>query len=308
VRTRVVNVIHDSCKAGVEPIEFRLLGPLEVLCDGIPRPLSGQRQRVLLAMLLLRAGKVVSVDQLIDKLWNGSPPRTAVASVHNGIVQLRRLVGADTLRTRSPGYFLQVAPEQIDAMCFERLLESSRGYGVERRRLLLGNALALWRGPVLAELQFETFVQPEVQRLEELHIQALEERIETDLELGRHQFLVPELQQLVAVEPLRERFRVQLMLALYRCGRQVEALDVYRRTRMTLAEQLGIDPCLELKSLERAVLRQDPLLDLSGAGTRGIAPNPLDSSSVPARVDALGLLDRTRERLARWLAPELANG
>jgi DNA-binding SARP family transcriptional activator len=237
-------------------MEFRILGPVEVLDEaGKSIDLGGQRQRALLAALLIRAGKVVPVDRLVYELWGEQPPRTALTSLQNSISQLRKVLGAEVVVTRAPGYLLRLEPEQLDAVRFERLVREGRSLPAEERARRLRAALALWRGPALAGLGVGEFAETEARRLEELQLVALEDRIEADLELGRHAELVAELEGLVAREPLRERLRAQLMTALYRSGRQAEALAAYQRARRTLVDELGIDPSPELQALERSILR-----------------------------------------------------
>jgi YVTN family beta-propeller protein len=245
-------------------MEFRVLGPLEVQ-DGVGELALGRgKQRALLAVLLVHAGDVVPADRLIDALWGESPPPSALNSVHIYVSQLRRMLGHGRVVTRRGGYALELVAGELDAERFERLLGDARGRlrdgDPERAAATLREALALWRGPPLADFTYEPFAQPEIARLEELRLEALEERVEADLRLGRHRELVSELQAAVRAHPLRERLRGQLMLALYRSGRQAEALDTYHQARRMLGEQLGLVPGPALQELERAVLRQDPRL------------------------------------------------
>jgi DNA-binding SARP family transcriptional activator/ABC-type transport system substrate-binding protein len=247
-------------------MEFLLLGPLEAVRDGRPVALGGAKQRALVALLLLHANEVVSRDRVIDELWPDRPPG---AAGHNLDVQVSRLrKGFDPeelLLTRAGGYVLRIAPEQVDVHRFERLLEEGRAANASRkpREALqaLRAALGLWRGGALADLAYESFARPEIDRLEDLRLVAIEERIEAELALGQHDTLVPELEALTAEHPLRERLRGQQMLALYRAGRQAEALRVYSETRKRLVEELGIEPGQALKEREQAILRQDPALD-----------------------------------------------
>jgi len=257
----------DSGKtAQVQPIEFRVLGPFEVWAGGRALELKRRKQRALLALLLLHAGEVVSTDRLIEELWAGKPPKAAVGSLQNLVSDLRKALGRDLVLTRQPGYVLDVEPEQVDLHRFERLVaQASEGGDAERRSEVLREALSLWRGPPLADLAFETFVHIEVARLEELRTAAREELIDAELELGHHAKLIGELEGLVTENPLRERLRGQLMLALYRSGRQAEALEAYRRARETLVDELGIDPSPELQRLEQSILRHDAELDLPAA-------------------------------------------
>ena len=245
--------------------EFRILGPLEVEGDRGPVSLGGQRQRALLAALLLEAGRVVATDRLVDLLWGEQAPRTATTSLQNSISRLRRELGPDILETRPPGYVLRVDPQRIDAQRFEQLLHDARRSGPEERRALLVRALDLWRGPALAEFTFEPFAQPEIRRLEELRLVVREERIEADLELGRHGDVVGELEALVREHPLRETCRRQLMLALYRSGRQAEALDAYADARARFVGELGIEPGPELRQLQAEILRHEAGIAAPGA-------------------------------------------
>jgi DNA-binding SARP family transcriptional activator len=232
-------------------MEFRILGPLEALEDGRPVDLGGAKQRALLAILLVHANAVVSADRLIDALWEDEPPETAHKALQVYISQLRKALGKERLETKVPGYRLRVAQGELDLERFQRLAEGSQR-----------QALALWRGEPLSEFAYQRFAQAEIARLEELRLSCLERRLQADLEQGRHAAVVGELERLVREHPLRERLRAQLMLALYRSGRQAESLDVYQDARRTLTEELGIDPSLELRELQQAILRQDPVLEL----------------------------------------------
>jgi DNA-binding SARP family transcriptional activator len=237
--------------------QFRILGPLEVSDETGHVALGGPKQRAVLAILVLEAGRVVPTDRLIDLLWGEEAPRTATASLQNAVGRLRRALGGDVLQTRAPGYVLGVDSGQIDARRFERALTDARRLPAEERRESLIAALALWRGPALAEFAFDDFAQAEIRRLEELRLVAQEERIEVDLELGRHGDVVGELEALVRDHPLRESFRRQLMLALYRAGRQAEALEVYQDARARFIDELGIEPGPELKRLQSEILRHE---------------------------------------------------
>ena len=269
--------------------EFGLLGPLLASRDGAPLPLGGPKLRTLLAILLLEANKVVSADRLVDSLWGESPPETARNTLQVYVSQLRKLLSPGTLETAPPGYRLLVEPEAVDLLRFERLAVRGRtalaagdaASGAEE----LADALALWRGPPLADLAWEEFAQAEILRIDELHLVTLEDRIDADLALGRHGALVAELERLVAEHPFRERLRAQLMLALYRSGRQADALAVYQRTRRTLVDELGIEPGETLQKLERAILEHDPALDPP------TARRPMQHVPVPATP----LLGRERE-------------
>ena len=246
--------------AGTPELDVRLLGPIEAERDGVPATLGGPKPRALLAVLALEPGRVVSVDRLVEALWPGDPPETAAHAVQVYVSQLRKALGP-VIATRAPGYELEVAPERVDLHRFSRLTQEGRaaleGGDPAAAEGALREALALWRGPALSDFLYEPFAQTEIARLEELRTVTLEERIEADLALGRHAELVAELEALVAAQPLRERPRAQLMLALYRSGRQADALAAYRAARETLVEELGIDPGPELRELEAAILRQD---------------------------------------------------
>ena len=250
----------------MQEIEFRVLGPFEVWVEGRALELKRQKQRALLALLTLHPGEVLSNDRLIEGLWAEKPPKAAIGSLQNLISVLRKTLGRDLVRTRQPGYVLDISPDRVDLHRFERLVaQAAEGGDADLRSDLLHEGLALWRGPPLADLAFEPFALIEVARLEELHTAAREELIDAELELGRHSQLVGDLETLVAENPLRERLRGQLMLALYRSGRQAEALEAYRRARETLVDELGIDPSPELQRLEQSILRHDADLDLPAA-------------------------------------------
>jgi DNA-binding SARP family transcriptional activator len=242
-------------------LEFRILGSLEVVDGGDSVALGGRKQRALLALLLLNAREVVSTDRLLTYLWGEEPPRTAMTSLQNLVSQLRKLLPPEVLVTKPPGYRLEVEAEQLDLGRFERLVADARRQEPASRSRSLHDALALWRGPPLVEFAFENFAQGEIRRLEELRLATIEERIAADLELGRGPELVGELEVLVAQNPLREGLRGQLMLALYRAGRQAEALQVYHDARRALVDELGIEPAPALQQLYRSMLRQEPALE-----------------------------------------------
>jgi class 3 adenylate cyclase len=256
-------------------MEYRVLGPLEVRDGAESIPLAGAKQRALLALLLVNANHVLSRDRLIDELWGDQPPETAVQSVQVYVSRLRKLLPSDTLLTRRPGYLLKVEPDELDLQRFERLVSDGREAlardDPRRASDVLREALALWRGPALAEFDFEPFAQSEIGRLEDLRLAAVEERLDADLALGRHADLIGELEALVAENPYRERFRGELMLALYRSGRQAEALQAYQHVHSALSE-LGIEPNLELRELERSILNQEPALDRPPAPPSAAAP------------------------------------
>ena len=283
------------------PVEFRVLGPLAVVEDGRAIPLDRQRLRALLAYLLLHANEVVSSDRLIDEVWGPTPPKTAGASLQNYVSRLRKAIGAELLVSQPAGYVLRVDPERFDLTRFERLTAEARGAEPRERAEKLRAALALWRGPALEDLAFESFARDEVGRLEEARLAALEQRIDADLELGSAGELVGELEQLVEEHPLRERFRAQLMQALYRAGRQAEALDAYQDARHVLMEELGLEPSAELRGLQQAILQQDASLGASGEEVAARGP---DRRTVT--VLFCDLVDSTR--LATELDPEVYRG
>ena len=269
-------------------IEFRILGPLEVGARGQPLALGGPKQRTLLAALLVHANQVVSGERLIDVLWNERPPETAQAALQVHVSQLRKLLGHDRIVTRAPGYLLRVDAGELDLERFERLVSEARGADGPAEAAKLREALGLWRGPPFAEFAQQPFARAEITRLEELRLAAQERRIEADLAVGRHAQLLPELEALVRAHPYREPLRCQLMLVLYRSGRQAEALEAYRSARATLVEQLGVEPGPALRRLERAILDQDPELDGSGvepASAASVQPtSPARSTSFVDRV------------------------
>jgi DNA-binding SARP family transcriptional activator/tetratricopeptide (TPR) repeat protein len=263
-------------------MDFRILGPLEVVGDTGPVALPRGRGRSLLALLVLRAGEVVPSERLIDELWGQTPPPTASKGLHNLISDLRRRLdsGGDrgALATSGPGYMLQIRDDEVDANRFRRLVEEDSRAPAEERAVRLREALGLWRGPALADVAYEPFAQTEIAVLEELRLTAVEERVDADLMLGRHAVLVAELERLVAEHPYRERLRAQLMLSLYRCGRQVDALDVHNAGRRALVEELGVEPGPALTRLERAILNQDPSLDMAAQLTVGTVPADQDEA------------------------------
>src|ERR687898_975161 len=249
------------CRCYNPVMEIRLLGPLEVRDGERVVALPRRQQRALLAALALRAGEVVSTDRLIAELWGEQAPASAIGSLQNTVAALRKLLGRDVLLTQSPGYRLAISRNDVDANRFEALLAEARTSSPNRKVELLREALELWRGPALADLDEEEFARLEARSLDELRIGTQEDLFDAELALGRHGALVGKLEQLVGTHPLRDRFRGQLMLALYRCGRQAEALEVYRAARLALADERGLDPSPELRELERKILRQDPSLD-----------------------------------------------
>jgi predicted ATPase/DNA-binding SARP family transcriptional activator len=276
---------------------FRILGPLEVVREGAPLTLGPRKHRALLALLLLNANRMVSADRLIEELWAGSPPPGAAKTLRSYLSRLRALVGDSVVKSHSPGYVLEIEPGQVDAHRFERLLGEgrealARGDAAEAAALLR-EGLALWRGAALADLAEEPFARIESSRLEELRLEAVEERAEADLECGRHGELVAELEALLEEQPLRERLWGQLMTALYRSGRQADALAAYRRARSLLADGLGLEAGEELRALEQKILRHE--LDAAPALT---APHNLP-------VQLTSFIGRERERgELRRLLPE----
>jgi len=271
-------------------VEIRILGPLEVWSDGVPMDVGRGRQRALLAILALHPAEAVASDELIDELWDGRPPPTASKALQNLVSQLRRSLGPDLITTRPPGYLLEIPNDAIDARNFERLATDGRNK-LERdpaaAALQLTAALELWRGPPLVEFAYERFARAEVARLEELRLGAVEDRIDAELALGRAVQLVPELEALLATNPWRERLCGQLMLALYRVGRQADALDRYRSWRAALRDQLGLEPSSMLHDLERSILTHDPAL---GAPRRFPLPRAKDRNWRPAVAATAGIV------------------
>jgi DNA-binding SARP family transcriptional activator len=298
-------------------MEIRILGPLEVVADGGPVDLPGGKARLLLAALVVHANQVLSTDRLFEFLWLGRPPDSAANTLQTYVSHLRRSLEPDRtprqrsrlLVTREPGYLLAVDSDQVDAIRFQRLVGQARlvlAGAPEEAAALLHAALSLWRGEPLADFTFEPFAQSEITRLTELRLTALEDRVEAELALGRHTALCGELAQLVREHPVRERLWGQLMVALYRCGRQAEALRAYADLRETLVQQLGIDPSPALGRLQEAILRQDPDLD-SPRASRDPAPPPVAvpdtrAEDVPVERSAEAILDlaRTAVRRCRW--------
>ena len=264
-------------------IEFKVLGPLEVLRGGEPVRILGDKERALLALLLIHTGEVLSTDRLVDRLWGENLPDNPANALQAVVSRLRRALGGNgVLLTRKPGYSLQVARESIDAARFEDLLRRATRLGTDdpwRASDLLTEALSLWRGSPYADLAYEDLTQQERARLEDLLVAAQEEKIAADLALGRHREALADLERLVSAHPLRERLRGQLMLALYRSGRQGEAIAAYHDTRRVLEEELGLDPGPELENVYQRILHQDPALQrTSKADVTGPRTN------VPARV------------------------
>ena len=308
--TRVTG-LAERPKAAQYPLmalEFRLLGPLEVLVDGRAAGLGAPRHRGVLVLLLTQANAVVPAHRLIDELWGDDPPASAQNLVQGAVSHLRKALGKDAIATQGSGYALRVEPQTLDLHRFERLAEEGSlaledGH-FDQAAAALGDALALWRGPALADLVDEDFAQPVAARLEELRLLVLERRLEAELARGRHADVLGEIQTLVSEHPLREPVHGLLMLALYRCGRQAEALEAYRSARAGLVEELGISPGPALQELEGSILRQDPeLLPEVADGARPFAPRagaPLRSILVaPLELETVDALIALAEPLAR---------
>jgi DNA-binding SARP family transcriptional activator len=276
-------------------MEFRILGPLEVADRERAIAFEAAKQRALLGLLLLHPNEVVSRERAVGELWGERPPATATKVLQTYVSQLRRALGAGLITTRAPGYLLEIEEEQLDAGRFRRLVAEARRLAASGERaeadVLYREALALWRGPPLADVAFESFARNEVGRLDEERLDALRSRIDCELALGQHEQLVTELEALVRQHPLRERLRGQLMLALYRSGRQADALAAYQDARRTLVDELGLEPSRELQGLEKAILIHDATLD---------APPPVEPAGafsaprVPARKQA------SRSRVQYW--------
>jgi DNA-binding SARP family transcriptional activator len=282
-------------------VEYLLLGPLEVR-DGARRaPLGGVRQRSVLALLLLDANRVVPADRIVDELWGEAPPATAATAVQVYVSRLRKALGHEAIETRDPGYVVEAGPATLDLLRFETGAAEGRAAlaagDLAGGSARLAAALAEWRGPALVDLLREPFARLAAERLEELRLAALEDRVEADLALGRHADVLDELTAVVAAHPLRERPRSQLMLALYRAGRQADALESYRAGRTELVEAIGIEPSTGLRRLELAILTQDPALEL--------APSRRAGTVIFADLGIVGLHEdpeRGREELRRAAA------
>jgi DNA-binding SARP family transcriptional activator len=295
---------YGRAEAGVE---YRILGPLEISDGGRRVALKGSRIRALLVLLLTSSNHVVSTDRLIDELWGEDPPRAAANALQYHVSQLRKALAApDVVVTQEPGYLIRVEPDQLDLFRFERLLAEGQDAPPADAARMLREALDLWRGRALADLEHEPFAQAEIRRLEELRLVALERRIEADLALGRRAELVGELETLTREHPYRESLRAQLMRALYGSGRQAEALDVYRETRRLLVDELGIEPGPAIQQLEQSILRQDPGLESPSSVLDGTSPR--ERRSITILVREVGSLDRLlaiAEPLAREPPREL---
>src|SRR6184192_3415592 len=268
-------------------MEYRILGPLDVVDEGEPVALGRLKERLVLAVLLLHANEFVSRERLIDELWGESPPPTARKAVNVYVSQLRKALtrnGRDPIATADGGYRFGVEPGELDSTRMEHLLATARERAaaaeLETAAELLREALALWRGPALAGLLLESHGRDEIAQLDELRLTALMDRIDCDLALGRHEDVLGELHVLVGEQPLRERLRAQQMLALYRADRQAEALEAYGEARRTLVDDLGIEPSEALQRLQQAVLRHDPSLE-TPEGTAAVNGLPPSTATPP---------------------------
>ena len=278
-----------------------MLGPLEVVGDGgLAVSFGTGRQRALLALLILRANELMPSERLVEELWGESPPPTAQKMLHNQVSALRQALGRNgRIETQGSAYRLNIGPGERDLDRFEELVARGRTElegDPQQAAEAFRRALELWRGPALSDLAYEQFAQPEIARLEERRWAAFEERVDAELALGRHADLVSELEAAVAQEPLREGLQGQLMLALYRCGRQAEALEAFRSARRTLVEEIGVEPGAELRALQEAILAQDPALDAP--------PGP---EELPAALDAGSAVLAGRDRELAQLVALLAD-
>jgi DNA-binding SARP family transcriptional activator len=263
-------------------LHFRILGPLEVRTRDGPLDVVGPRQRSLLGFLLVRRNEIVPADAIVDAVWGDNPPRTAATSLQNGVSLLRKLLGADALTTRPPGYVLHVEDGALDAARFDELTRRAASEEPAARAATLREALALFRGEPLADFAYEAWAQDEIRRLQELRLVAREDLLAAELDAGGEAEVAAEAQALLAQQPLRERLRAVAMRALYRAGRQAEALRLYHEGRRALDEELGLEPGLELQDLHRAILRHDPALERDGHVPASGARDP-----VPAIAHAL---------------------
>jgi len=278
-------------------VEFRILGPLEVLEDGSPLPLGRLKERTVLAVLLLHANEFVSRERLIDELWGVAPPATARKAVNVYISKLRKELsrsGHDPITTADGGYRLVVDSDRLDVDRMRNLVAAAREHMADGRSdaasVLLQEALAFWRGPTLAGLALGSSARDEVAQLDDLRLTALMDRIDCDLALGRHEDVLGELHVLVGEHPLLERLRAQLILALYRADRQAEALDAYQQARDVLVEELGIEPSAALQRLQKGILVQDPALELP-AGIAATTESARSAPGAPSRSTRLVLAE-----------------
>ena len=263
-RTEGADAHHGS-------IEFNILGPMEVLDGGRPIPLGGPKQRLVLALLVLQADRVVPIERLIDDLWGDDPPPAARNTIQSYVSHLRNVLGAERIESKAPGYVMHTEPNEVDVLRFERLLRRARRHvGIDPAKAVptFDEALSLWRGPPLADLADQPSLAAVASRLEDLRLRATEDLIGARLALGEHAVVIADLEALIASHPLRERSWGALMLAQYRAGRQGEALATFDRARIMLAEELGIDPSSELRELHERMLKQDPSLELKGRALR----------------------------------------
>lgn len=267
---RGLETAPGSAADDVTGLDIRILGPLEIRTGRSRLTYAGEKRGALLALLLLNANRVVSIDQAIDELWGEEPPGSGAKAVQVRVSQLRKTFAdagiGELIVTRPPGYVIELAPDELDLHHFERLVSESDKALVAadpaRAAELLREAIGLWRGTPLAEFAGAPFARAASARLEELRLAAVERRIEADLALGRHADLVGELESLISEHPFRERLRAQLMLAFYRSGRQADALGAYRAARQQLQDELGLEPSQSLQELERGILQHDPGLRL----------------------------------------------
>jgi DNA-binding SARP family transcriptional activator len=296
-------------------MEFRLLGAIEASEDGTAFPLGGPRQRAVLADLALHAGHVVSTGQLVEDLWGSGPPATAKRTVESYVYRLRHVLGASgadgtPLVTRPTGYLLDAPPECVDVWQFRNLADRGKAaleHGDAAAAVtLLCTAIGLWRGPALADITQAAFAPVAAQRLEEERLAVVENLVEARLAVGQHRELVPELETLIGESPYRERFHAQLMLALYRSGRQADALAAFARAHALLAGELGVEPGRELREMQRAVLVQAPELEPAGASTSRRLGRMADQPTAPGGPPATGVVRRRGRRAWRWAAAAAA--
>ena len=300
-------------------LEFRILGPLAVCVDGAPVPVGGPKQRALLALLLLRANRVVPRKDLIEELFVGQSSNSADHALRNHVSRLRKVLGpvsidAPRLMARAPGYLLRVEPGELDLERFELLVAEGREALAAGDAAVAAESLraaeAIWSGRPLADIEFEAFTQVDVEMLEELRLAAVESGSMPSSRSALSSGLVPELEALAVEYPFRERFREQLMLALYRSGRQAEGLEVYRQTRQLLMDELGLEPGVELQQLERAILVQDPALNV-GVDSRRDTLEPPHGICPFKGLEPFETADAEiffgRERLVEELVPRLAD-
>jgi DNA-binding SARP family transcriptional activator/ABC-type branched-subunit amino acid transport system substrate-binding protein len=277
-------------------MDFRVLGPLEVIDGGEPLSLGGARQRAVLAYLVLEANRVVPTERLIDQIWGDEPPDAARQALFAYVSRLRKLLGPGRIQARPPGYVLRAERREVDALRFTDLVDEAHRASADREAVAarLAEALELWRGATLSDLAGYDALRPAIARLEELRLAALEDRMQADIDLGRHRETVPQLEALTREHPLRERLWSQLMVALYRSGRQADALAAFHRARRTLLEELGIDPSPPLAQLHERVLRQDPALAL---------PEPMPAARAPRVATAVRPPPVATTKARRWRVP-----